>query len=74
MNDSKLTGHDAEPSTLIRTYSVRDIQVILGVSQPTAYKLAHSSLFHVVRVGRRLRVSKACFDSWLEGQKQGVSG
>ena len=37
-------------------------------------KLAHSSLFHVVRVGRRLRVSKACFDSWLEGQKQGVSG
>ena len=34
-----------------RTYTVDEIQDILGISRPTAYNLVKKGLFHSVRVG-----------------------
>ncbi len=49
-----------------RTYTVEEIQNILGISQPTAYNLVHSNLFHWVKIGRHIRISKKSFDHWLD--------
>lgn len=51
-----------------RTYTVDEIQDILGISQPTAYALIKRNLFHSIRVGRHIRVSKVSFDAWLDNQ------
>lgn len=51
-----------------RTYTVDEIQDILGVSRPTTYNLIASGVFKSVRVGRRIRVSKKSFDEWLDHQ------
>ncbi len=51
-----------------RTYTVDEIQDILGISQPTAYALIKRNLFHSIRVGRHIRVSKISFDAWLDNQ------
>ena len=45
-----------------------EIQDILGISQPTAYALIKKNLFHSIRIGRNIRVSKASFDAWLDNQ------
>ncbi|WP_275982219.1 helix-turn-helix domain-containing protein [Ohessyouella blattaphilus] len=50
-----------------RTYTVDEIQDILGISQPTAYSLIKQNLFHSIKVGRHIRIAKRSFDSWLEG-------
>lgn len=52
-----------------RTYTVTEIQDILGVSQPTAYMLVKKGLFHTIRVGGRIRISRKSFDEWLDGQQ-----
>ena len=39
-----------------RTYTVDEIQDILGISQPTAYALIKKNLFHSIRIGRNIRV------------------
>lgn len=49
-----------------RTYTVKEIQAILKVSQPTAYRIVESGEFQYVRVGGRIRVSKRSFDEWLD--------
>lgn len=49
-----------------RTYTVDEIQDILSVSRPTAYNLVKSKVFHSVRVGGRIRISKKSFDAWLD--------
>ncbi len=49
-----------------RTYTVEEIQGILGVSAPTAYILVHRNLFRYVKVGRSIRISKKSFDEWLD--------
>lgn len=51
-----------------RTYTVDEIQDILGISQPTAYALIKKGVFHSIRVGRHIRVSKVSFDAWLDNQ------
>lgn len=53
-----------------RTYTVGEIQNILGVSQPTAYGLVRKNYFRTVKVGRHIRISKRSFDEWLD-QKAG---
>lgn len=50
-----------------RTYRVDEIQDILGIGRDAAYKLCRSGLFHVVKVGKTVRISKKSFDAWLEG-------
>lgn len=51
-----------------RTYTVTEIQDILGVSRPSAYNIIASGVFRSVRVGSRIRVSKKSFDEWLDQQ------
>lgn len=49
-----------------RTYTVRQIREMLGISQATAYRLMKSGSFRVVKVGGAIRISKKSFDEWLE--------
>lgn len=49
-----------------RTYTVDEIQDILGIGRTTAYALMKRNLFHVVRIGGHIRVSKKSFDVWLD--------
>ena len=39
-----------------RTYTVDEIQDILGISRPTAYNLVKQGVFHSVRVGGHIRI------------------
>ena len=56
-----------------RTYTVFEIQDILGISLPTAYGLIKKNLFHTVKVGRHIRISKKSFDAWLDDQSVDLS-
>ncbi|WP_130838488.1 helix-turn-helix domain-containing protein [Lachnoclostridium sp. Marseille-P6806] len=51
-----------------RTYTVDEIQDILEISRPTAYGLVKKNLFHSVRIGGHIRISKRSFDEWLDAQ------
>ena len=51
-----------------RTYTVREIEEILGIGRTSAYKLIHSGQFQMVRIGSAIRISKASFDDWLDKQ------
>lgn len=56
-----------------RTYTVGEIQNILGISQPTAYGLVRKNLFRTVKVGRHIRISKKSFDEWLDQTMGGAA-
>lgn len=64
MNESTLSNPVSYDK---RTYRVDEIQDILGIGRDAAYKLCHSGLFRVVKVGKTVRISKKSFDAWLEG-------
>lgn len=49
-----------------RTYTVNEIQDILGISRPTAYALVKRNLFRSIRIGGQIRISKKSFDEWLD--------
>lgn len=49
-----------------KTYRVKDIARILGVSSNAAYNLVSEGLFKSVRIGNAIRISKRSFDQWLE--------
>ncbi|MGM7724089.1 helix-turn-helix domain-containing protein [Metabacillus sp. Hm71] len=48
--------------------NVSDVQEILGVGRKQAYELVHSGQFHVVNVGKRIKVSKNVLINWIEGE------
>ncbi|TCJ00483.1 helix-turn-helix domain-containing protein [Cytobacillus praedii] len=48
---------------------VDDIKEILGIGRRQAYELVNSDSFHIVRVGRRIKVAKDVFIDWLQGNK-----
>jgi predicted DNA-binding transcriptional regulator AlpA len=48
--------------------NVDDIQEILGIGRRQAYELVSSGKFHTVRVGKRIKILKAVFISWLYGE------
>lgn len=50
-----------------RTYTVEEIQSILGISRTSAYRLANSNQFHVVKIGTTIRIPVKAFDDWLAG-------
>ncbi|OMC99130.1 helix-turn-helix domain-containing protein [Paenibacillus sp. FSL R5-0636] len=53
---------------------VVDIQNYLGIGKKQAYELCNSGQFHVVRVGRLIKVSREVFVKWMNGtgdEKQG---
>ena len=51
-----------------RTYTVDEIQDILGVSRTSSYNLVKKKVFHSVRIGGSIRISKKSFDDWLDQQ------
>lgn len=51
-----------------RTYTVDEIQDILGISRTSAYNLVKKDLFRCVRIGGTIRISKKSFDGWLDQQ------
>lgn len=51
-----------------RTYTVDEIQDILGISRTSAYNLVKKNAFHSVRIGGSIRISKKSFDEWLDQQ------
>ena len=49
-----------------RTYTVDEIQDILGISRPTAYNLVKQGVFHSVRVGGQSAFPKrALMTGWI---------
>ena len=53
-----------------RTYTVPEIQDILGIGKNSAYSLVKSGAFRTVRSGGSIRVSKKSFDKWLDEKSQ----
>ena len=51
-----------------RTYTVDEIQDILGISRTSAYNLVKKNYFRCVRIGGTIRISKKSFDEWLDQQ------
>lgn len=49
-----------------RTYSVDDIMEILDIGRNTAYTLIKRNLFRSMKIGTRIKVSRASFDNWLD--------
>jgi hypothetical protein len=43
------------------------VKKILQIGITNAYELLNSGQFHVVKIGRQLRVSKTVFLKWLNG-------
>ena len=72
--DAKIDALNATPVTPDvcpvekKTYTVTEIQDILGISPSTAYALIKRKEFHSVSIGRSIRISKPSFDAWLNGQ------
>lgn len=54
-------------NTLPEVLNVSDIQQILGIGRRQAYELVNSGQFHVVRVGKSIKIHKDAFFNWLRG-------
>ncbi len=54
-----------------RTLNIEDAGAMLGISRPTSYKLARADQFPVpvIRIGRRMVVSREAVDALLSRQK-----
>ncbi len=54
-----------------RTLNIEDAGAMLGISRPTSYKLARADQFPVpvIRIGRRMVVSRQAIDALLSRQK-----
>ena len=47
------------------TLTVDQVGEVLGISRCTAYELVHSKGFLVLRVGRRIIISRAALFKWM---------
>ncbi|MEK4041591.1 helix-turn-helix domain-containing protein [Paenibacillus sp. FSL L8-0493] len=47
--------------------TAKEIQQILGIGERQTYELLNSGQFHIVRVGKMIKVSKDVFLKWLQG-------
>ena len=62
------TQKEQQSNTDKRVYTVDEIQDILGIGRTSAYSLVKQKVFHSVRVGGIIRISKKSFDAWLDSQ------
>ena len=62
------TQKEQQSNTDKRVYTVDEIQDILGIGRTSAYSLVKQKVFHSVRVGCSIRISKKSFDAWLDSQ------
>ena len=65
-NDCAASQWDAAGSGK-RIYTANEIADILSVSRNTVYALIRSGVFHAVKIGNKYRVSRKCFEEWIEG-------
>lgn len=56
-----------------KSYTVKEITKILGISPSSAAKLIKANMFQSVRVGREVRIPKSDFDTWLDNKSKGVN-
>ena len=52
----------------IKALSVEDLQIILGISRGTVYKLLEQQEFRWFKIGTAYRISKKSFDAWLDNK------
>jgi excisionase family DNA binding protein len=64
MDNARVTDWSELPVLM----TISDIERVTGLSKPKAYALAHSPGFPILKLGRRLRVTKESFRSWLDAQ------
>ncbi len=50
------------------TYSVPEMAKVLGISADRAYRLVKTKGFPTIKIGKRLLVSVAGLESWVEEQ------
>jgi Helix-turn-helix domain len=67
---SDLDTKQVSPKEYPDVLDVRDIQQILNIGRRQAYELVNSGQFHVVKIGKRIKVSKKVFLQWLEGKQE----
>jgi len=60
-----MSASKEKPAPQNRTYTVDDIAAILGIGRTTAYKLAKSGTFKIIRIGNVIRISRQSFEEWL---------
>ena len=48
---------------------VDDIKSFLGIGRSQAYELVNSGAFHVVRIGKRIKISRNTFLNWFNGEQ-----
>lgn len=53
---------------LRKEHGLTQEQDILGISRTSAYNLVKKKVFHSVRIGGSIRISKKSFDEWLDHQ------
>ncbi|MCI7303909.1 MAG: helix-turn-helix domain-containing protein [Clostridia bacterium] len=51
-----------------RCYTVEDLQIILGISRGTVYKLLEQKEFRWIKIGSVYRISKKSFNEWLDNK------
>ena len=51
-----------------KSYTVAEVQQILGVGRQAVYKLIKKGWFKAVLVDNKFRIIKASFDAWLENE------
>lgn len=56
------------PITEKRCYTVEDLQIILGISRGTVYKLLEQKEFRWIKIGSVYRISKKSFNEWLDNK------
>jgi predicted DNA-binding transcriptional regulator AlpA len=58
-------------TTECRTYTVKDIEQILGISRNAAYALVKSKPgFAIVRIGSLIRIPIESFDNWFNSKNK----
>lgn len=70
MSSGKMTSEQMSLEKMMpekKIYTVSDMAAMLSIGKNAAYDLLHSGAFHAVKIGGQYRVSKKCFDKWLEG-------
>lgn len=64
----ELPAENAIPIAEKRCYTVEDLQIILGISRGTVYKLLEQQEFRWFKIGTAYRISKKSFDEWLDNK------
>lgn len=51
-----------------KSYTVEEVQKMLGITRQTVYKLIKQNCFKAVKVENGYRIVKSSFDKWLDNE------